>query len=276
MPAFFFQAEDGIRDLYVTGVQTCALPICTSARGRPARSRDLSSDLAGLPLADVRVRVAGPSRLQRAPGDDAAGRLDEGSELVQRVVAIEARARKIHTDEVGALRRRFGLDHAVPSKTYSAGPASSKVLGPGRTKRSPPGTRTVTRADRLCSHDAAATVAHAPVPHASVSPTPRSSTRKRIRSFATTRATSTFASPAAARASAASAGRSTLAGAETKGTTCGLPKLTRYARAPFSAKCCGELGAANVIAMPASSLRAVTVPPGNARSSASPPWRSRR
>src|SRR6266496_5325507 len=24
---FFFQAEDGIRDLYVTGVQTCALPI---------------------------------------------------------------------------------------------------------------------------------------------------------------------------------------------------------------------------------------------------------
>src|SRR5690349_1257639 len=27
---FFFQAEDGIRDLYVTGVQTCALPICVA------------------------------------------------------------------------------------------------------------------------------------------------------------------------------------------------------------------------------------------------------
>src|SRR2546428_6404767 len=27
---FFFQAEDGIRDLIVTGVQTCALPISTS------------------------------------------------------------------------------------------------------------------------------------------------------------------------------------------------------------------------------------------------------
>src|SRR5256885_12442262 len=25
---FFFQAEDGIRDYKVTGVQTCALPIC--------------------------------------------------------------------------------------------------------------------------------------------------------------------------------------------------------------------------------------------------------
>src|SRR5688572_31107334 len=29
---FFFQAEDGIRDLTVTGVQTCALPIFQSRR----------------------------------------------------------------------------------------------------------------------------------------------------------------------------------------------------------------------------------------------------
>src|SRR2546430_17494812 len=28
---FFFQAEDGIRDLTVTGVQTCALPISSAA-----------------------------------------------------------------------------------------------------------------------------------------------------------------------------------------------------------------------------------------------------
>src|SRR5690349_24410774 len=33
MVIFFFQAEDGIRGLYVTGVQTCALPISkTSGR----------------------------------------------------------------------------------------------------------------------------------------------------------------------------------------------------------------------------------------------------
>src|SRR3712207_7038005 len=30
MKIFFFQAEDGIRDIGVTGVQTCALPIFTS------------------------------------------------------------------------------------------------------------------------------------------------------------------------------------------------------------------------------------------------------
>src|SRR5690606_40516414 len=28
---FFFQAEDGIRDFHVTGVQTCALPICSTS-----------------------------------------------------------------------------------------------------------------------------------------------------------------------------------------------------------------------------------------------------
>src|SRR5205823_10025022 len=40
---FFFQAEDGIRDKLVTGVQTCALPISLRAFGA-ARS-----SLAGLP-----------------------------------------------------------------------------------------------------------------------------------------------------------------------------------------------------------------------------------
>src|SRR2546421_4935387 len=41
---FFFQAEDGIRDLIVTGVQTCALPILShvtsDAQLRPRRCRN--------------------------------------------------------------------------------------------------------------------------------------------------------------------------------------------------------------------------------------------
>src|SRR3989440_8003159 len=36
---FFFQAEDGIRDLIVTGVQTCALPISRSRLGPYASAR---------------------------------------------------------------------------------------------------------------------------------------------------------------------------------------------------------------------------------------------
>src|SRR2546426_10197633 len=37
LAAFFFQAEDGIRDYKVTGVQTCALPICEVLRRRDRR-----------------------------------------------------------------------------------------------------------------------------------------------------------------------------------------------------------------------------------------------
>src|SRR5256886_9052109 len=36
---FFFQAEDGIRDLTVTGVQTCALPISLATIGTGSLSR---------------------------------------------------------------------------------------------------------------------------------------------------------------------------------------------------------------------------------------------
>src|SRR5206468_9297290 len=40
---FFFQAEDGIRDLIVTGVQTCALPICKTKAEAHRRHRRESS-----------------------------------------------------------------------------------------------------------------------------------------------------------------------------------------------------------------------------------------
>src|SRR6266496_5166586 len=45
-PVFFFQAEDGIRDLYVTGDQTCALPIS------PACSHGQRPSAAALPRHD--------------------------------------------------------------------------------------------------------------------------------------------------------------------------------------------------------------------------------
>src|SRR2546430_4019356 len=60
---FFFQAEDGIRDLTVTGVQTCALPICSPStcadsspswrilRSRASRKktyRDMAKEVRGM------------------------------------------------------------------------------------------------------------------------------------------------------------------------------------------------------------------------------------
>src|SRR5688572_17819744 len=44
---FFFQAEDGIRDLTVTGVQTCALPISTIGTEAPDRAETPSRFIRG-------------------------------------------------------------------------------------------------------------------------------------------------------------------------------------------------------------------------------------
>src|SRR5699024_12010359 len=51
---FFFQAEDGIRDRNVTGVQTCALPISQSEEGK--RSSPYVDVSAGTHLLDHRHR----------------------------------------------------------------------------------------------------------------------------------------------------------------------------------------------------------------------------
>src|SRR2546429_5789503 len=42
---FFFQAEDGIRDVAVTGVQTCALPISNALSGEPTNGAWLDDRL---------------------------------------------------------------------------------------------------------------------------------------------------------------------------------------------------------------------------------------
>src|SRR2546422_10685556 len=66
----FFQAEDGIRDVAVTGVQTCALPI-SAARARRVSHREAGDDqsrgLRSSPpvLCERRHR---PSHRRRGPG----------------------------------------------------------------------------------------------------------------------------------------------------------------------------------------------------------------
>src|SRR2546430_12056922 len=72
---FFFQAEDGIRDLTVTGVQTCALPI-SSNRGDDSGGGVYAADPAVVGVGDeeVPVRVQDHSRrmVQRSSGGGAA------------------------------------------------------------------------------------------------------------------------------------------------------------------------------------------------------------
>src|SRR3712207_8040085 len=47
---FFFQAEDGIRDIGVTGVQTCALPISVTSSKSHSISKGRDSPLQGCHL----------------------------------------------------------------------------------------------------------------------------------------------------------------------------------------------------------------------------------
>src|SRR5437762_9088919 len=76
---FFFQAEDGIRDTSVTGVQTCALPIWRRRHGdRMVASvavRGLRHLLCGALDAEVSRRL----RFSRGDGGDPAGRALESS-----------------------------------------------------------------------------------------------------------------------------------------------------------------------------------------------------
>src|SRR2546430_6242721 len=84
MPAlfvfFFFQAEDGIRDLTVTGVQTCALPISG-------------------PRAQARVAV-GHESLERLEGLDRHAALHV-RELGLEPAAVACRPERLGGDEIG-------------------------------------------------------------------------------------------------------------------------------------------------------------------------------
>src|SRR5207244_5807486 len=75
---FFFQAEDGIRDDLVTGVQTCALPISRRPRPRrPARRRrGPAAHLGGRPLRRARRRRGGrrPRSEERRVGKECRSR----------------------------------------------------------------------------------------------------------------------------------------------------------------------------------------------------------
>src|SRR5690606_16517550 len=60
------QAEDGIRDFHVTGVQTCALPIYGDGQARPAVSGHRLAREGDLPGADL--RLPGQRRIRHAHG----------------------------------------------------------------------------------------------------------------------------------------------------------------------------------------------------------------
>src|SRR5437762_12143161 len=94
---FFFQAEDGIRDTSVTGVQTCALPI--SGPFAPPRHPDEPVPPGGNPALPPPARILGPSAPHRSE---------------ERRVGKECRARWLRYDvkkeeRQAGVRRRYSV-----------------------------------------------------------------------------------------------------------------------------------------------------------------------
>src|SRR6266849_3788410 len=82
---FFFQAEDGIRDPLVTGVQTCALPISQAKREESLENR-------------VRTEMEWLRRGPKARATKAKARIDKAREMIGELADLKARSR---TDTAG-------------------------------------------------------------------------------------------------------------------------------------------------------------------------------
>src|SRR5205823_10609265 len=120
---FFFQAEDGIRDKLVTGVQTCALPILLLADesvciGPPPSSASYLNMPAIISAAEVTDSVA------IHPGY---GFLSENADFAERVeksgfvfVGPKAETLRVIGDKVSAIR--IMKSHGVPCVPGSDGP----------------------------------------------------------------------------------------------------------------------------------------------------------
>src|SRR5688500_20320469 len=106
---FFFQAEDGIRDYKVTGVQTCALPIsCHPRCGRCASTRWKACDPSecGLRIAwtaDCLTRSIHHIRSEeRRVGKECSSRWSRGGEKekARNMTTRESSKRKAHTNQL--------------------------------------------------------------------------------------------------------------------------------------------------------------------------------
>src|SRR5882672_12338098 len=103
---FFFQAEDGIRDHCVTGVQTCALPIYghgTHVAGTVAQTTDNGIGVAGMaPLArllPLKVLGADGSGTSVAIADAIRWAADHGARVLNLSLGGGARSAAMRSEE---------------------------------------------------------------------------------------------------------------------------------------------------------------------------------
>src|SRR4030066_2369095 len=97
---FFFQAEDGIRDSSVTGVQTCALPICLAEVRDVFRSPKMGA-VAGCYVVEGVVKRNRPIRVLR-----------------DNVVVFEGELESLRRFQEDAGEVKAGLECGIAGKNY--------------------------------------------------------------------------------------------------------------------------------------------------------------
>src|SRR5690606_39479483 len=98
----FFQAEDGIRDFHVTGVQTCALPICWIAFAHKAYNEQQRHLDFALLLGYLSTQISGSGYLYALQGEVLSENLAQHDKAIEsyearseeRRVGKECRARR--------------------------------------------------------------------------------------------------------------------------------------------------------------------------------------
>src|SRR5256885_7015118 len=145
---FFFQAEDGIRDYKVTGVQTCALPIsqlaerqrrCNAAKG--ACRTDQSAQIREKLPPSARPRGPRPPRISVTPAAQRRGQViaadavrshhcpyptlrrynDRAARVVKLVDTVDLKSTDAETRRAGSspalgTQRSFSIAHCLPPK----------------------------------------------------------------------------------------------------------------------------------------------------------------
>src|SRR5712664_4939864 len=124
---FFFQAEDGIRDLIVTGVQTCALPILTRIGGFMLRTN---------PQGELKLHPAPPSSSRSKPLRHKLAKPASSRRLVKGPPDGRTTRDQYHdrvtTDRV---RARAPVTLAAQVHVPSAPPATPQDSHPGKAHR---------------------------------------------------------------------------------------------------------------------------------------------
>src|SRR6266850_7302332 len=131
---FFFQAEDGIRDYKVTGVQTCALPILA---GRKEIDADLLDELEyTLISADIGVQTTSEilERIRQRVARNQVGNAAELRGLIQEhlLEILQATERApVHVSEPPAVVLVVGVNGA--GKTTTIGKLTQRYKNDGRS-----------------------------------------------------------------------------------------------------------------------------------------------